>query len=246
MKIYWMIFIVAIPAYYSCSTTNKMPNNFVGRDIVLPEKKSELANRVLIVTDSGNMVLRLYDSTPLHGDNFKAKILAGFYDSLLFHRVIKKFMIQGGDPTSKHSVSGQMLGDGEAPGGKIPAEIFPTIYHKRGALGMARDGNAEKASSNCQFYIVQGRVFTPEALDSFAEKRHFTLDSAQRKIYTTIGGAPHLDKNYTVFGEVEYGLEVIDKIAFVPTSKTDRPLGDVRMKLYLFNKKGRLLKKRTK
>jgi peptidyl-prolyl cis-trans isomerase B (cyclophilin B) len=93
---------------------------------------------------------------------------------------------------------------------------------------------------------VEGRVFTNEALDSAAEKRHYTLDETQRKIYTTIGGTPHLDKNYTVFGEVEYGLDVIDKIAFVPTSKTDRPMGDVRMNIYLFNKKGKILKKKLK
>lgn len=246
MKIYLIILLLALPLFYSCSTTNKLPKDFVGNKIVLPRKKAQLANRVLFVTDSGSMVVRLYDSTPLHRDNFKSKILTGFYDSLLFHRVVKKFMIQGGDPVSKRATAMQLLGDGEAPGGKIPAEIFPTIYHKKGALGMARDGNPEKASSNCQFYIVQGRVFTNEALDSAAEKRHYTLDSAQRKIYTTIGGAPHLDKNYTVFGEVEYGLEVVDKIAFVPTNKTDRPLGDIRMKIYLFNKNGKLLKNNRK
>ncbi len=243
MKINRLYLIVCFATFYSCSTTNKLPKDFKNNRIILPLKKRELANRVLIVTDSGNMVARLYDSTPLHRDNFKAKIQSGFYDSLLFHRVIKKFMIQGGDPVSKHAADSQMLGDGEAPGKKIPAEIFSNIYHKKGALGMARDGNPEKASSNCQFYIVEGKVFTNEALDSAAEKRHYTLDANQRKIYTTIGGTPHLDKNYTVFGEVEYGLDVIDKIAFVPTSKTDRPLGNVRMKIYLFNKKGRLLKK---
>ena len=241
-----ILIILPLLFLFSCSSSNKLPKDFTGHRVVLSVKKQALANKILIITDSGNMVARLYDSTPLHRDNFKAKIKTGFYDGLLFHRVIKKFMIQGGDPTSKSAAVGQALGDGEAPGGKIPAEIFPNIYHKKGALGMARDGNPEKASSNCQFYIVEGRVFTNEALDSAAEKRHYTLDSAQRKIYTTIGGTPHLDKNYTVFGEVEYGLDVVDKIAFVPTSKTDRPLGDVRMKIYLFNKKGKILKKRKK
>ena len=121
--------------------------------------------RVLISTDSGNMIVRLYDSTPLHRDNFIAKVNEGFYDSLLFHRVINGFMLQGGDPNSKHAQPGEMLGMGSAPGDRIPAEFSPSFFHKKGVLAAARDQNPEMASSNCQFYIVQGKKYTDEQLN---------------------------------------------------------------------------------
>lgn len=201
-------------------------------------KKTD-AYRVLIVTDSGNMVVRLYNETPLHRDNFIGKVKAGFYDSLLFHRVIKDFMIQGGDPQSKHAKNDQMLGDGDAPGGRIPAEIKTDIgiYHMKGVLAAARDNNPEKASSNCQFYIAQGKIFTPAQLDSASKKRGYSLNEAQRTIYTGVGGIPHLDGNYTVYGELESETEVLDKIASVKTGPADRPISDVRMYMFVVSEK---------
>ena len=199
--------------------------------------KTHDAYRVLIITDSGNMVVRLYNQTPLHRDNFVTKVRAGFYDSLLFHRVIKNFMIQGGDPQSKKAKAGQMLGDGDAPGGRVPAEIHTDLglYHKKGVLAAARDNNPEKASSNCQFYIARGRVFTQAQLDSAAEKRGYKVNATQKKIYTTVGGVPHLDGNYTVYGELESGFEVLDKIELAKTNDADRPLKDIRMYMFVLN-----------
>jgi cyclophilin family peptidyl-prolyl cis-trans isomerase len=199
-------------------------------------KKTD-AYRVLIMTDSGNMVVRLYNETPLHRDNFVSKARAGFYDSLLFHRVINKFMIQGGDPKSKHAPEGEPLGNGEAPGKRIAAEIHTDkgLYHKKGVLAAARDQNAEKASSNCQFYIAQGKVFTPAELETFAKNRNLTLNEEQKKIYTTVGGVPHLDNNYTVYGELETGVDVLDKLAAVKTAPGDRPLKDVRMYMFVIS-----------
>jgi peptidyl-prolyl cis-trans isomerase B (cyclophilin B) len=204
------------------------------------QKKERL---VLLMTDFGNMKIKLYDSTPLHRDNFIKLVKQGFYDSLLFHRIIQGFMIQGGDPTSKNADSTAMLGAGEAPGGtRIPAEFKPYLIHKKGALAMARDDNPEKASSNCQFYIVQGQVGDDAALNKalcervFPSNPSFYYTDAQRKIYTTVGGVPFLDQNYTVFGEVIKGLEVIDKIAAQPRDmNTNRPLKDVRMKMKMLN-----------
>jgi peptidyl-prolyl cis-trans isomerase B (cyclophilin B) len=192
---------------------------------------------VLIMTDMGNMVVKLYNQTPLHRDNFVSKVKAGFYDSLMFHRVIKNFMIQGGDPTGKKAKSGASLGDGEAPGGRIPAEFRTDkgIYHKRGALAAARNGNPEKASSNSQFYIVQRKPWRAGQLDSTIVSRKLNLNDTQKKIYTTVGGTPHLDGGYTVFGELEIGFEVLDKIATTKTNSADRPEQDVRMKLFLLN-----------
>lgn len=187
--------------------------------------------RVLITTDSGNMIVRLYDSTPLHRDNFIAKVNEGFYDSLLFHRVIKNFMIQGGDPMSKNAQPGQMLGAGSAPGERIPAEFDTTFFHKKGVLAAARDNNPEMASSNCQFYLVQGKVYTDSMLNVMQAQSGRIFTAAQRKAYTAVGGTPFLDQRYTVYGEVEAGLNVIDKIASAPTAPGDRPLGDVRMKM---------------
>jgi cyclophilin family peptidyl-prolyl cis-trans isomerase len=190
---------------------------------------------ILIITDQGNMVVKLYNETPLHRDNFVSKVRAGFYDSLMFHRVIKDFMIQGGDPTSKKAPAGQSLGGGSAAGDRVPAE-FKTdlnIYHKRGALAAARDGNPEKASSNCQFYIVQRKAWRVSQLDSTIVSRKLNLNDTQKKLYTTVGGTPHLDGGYTVFGELESGFDVLDKIATTKTAKADRPEQDVRMRMFI-------------
>ena len=199
-------------------------------------KKKDRKRDVLMQTTMGDMVIRLSDSTPLHRDNFLKLVKVGYYDSVLFHRVIKNFMIQGGDPNSKGAMAGKPLGDG-GPGYTIPAEFRKTLFHKKGALAAARMGdnvNPTKASSGSQFYIAQGKVFTDAGLDSVETFRlnGRKIPAEQREVYKTIGGTPHLDQGYTVYGEVVKGLDVVDKIAAVQTSRgqdRDRPLQDVRI-----------------
>ena len=199
-------------------------------------KKKDRRKDVELVTNYGNIVLRLNDSTPLHRDNFIRLVKTAYYDSVLFHRVINRFMIQSGDPESKHAEKGQPLGNG-GPKYTIPAEFRVTLFHRKGVLAAARDGddvNPEKASSGSQFYIVQGKKFTDAGLDSVETYRlkGRKIPADQREVYKTIGGTPHLDQGYTVFGEVVSGLDVVDTIAAVPTSKDedrDRPLEDVRI-----------------
>ena len=199
-------------------------------------KKKDRKRDVLMQTTMGDMVIRLSDSTPLHRDNFLKLVKVGFYDSLLFHRVIKNFMIQGGDPNSKRAEAGKPLGDGSL-GYTVPAEFRKTLFHKKGALAAARMGdniNPAKESSGSQFYIAQGKIFTDAGLDSLETSRlnGRKIPAEQREVYKTIGGTPHLDQGYTVFGEVVKGIEVIDKIASVPASKgadRDRPLEDVKI-----------------
>ncbi len=195
---------------------------------------------VEIFTGYGNMIIKLSDSTPQHRDNFIKLVKSGFYDSLLFHRIIDGFMIQGGDPASKNASDSAMLGNGEAPGDRIPAEFNPKLIHKKGALAAARDDNPEKASSNCQFYIVDGQKYDDVQLNQMEcnirnTNAAFTYTDAQRKIYKTAGGTPFLDQNYTVFGEVISGLDVIDKIAKAPRDANDRPLQNIRMKIKMLN-----------
>jgi cyclophilin family peptidyl-prolyl cis-trans isomerase len=249
-------------------------------------------SKVLIHTDFGDIKIVLYDETPKHKINFLKLIKNGTLDSTLFHRVIKSFMIQGGDPDSKKAQKSAMLGNGDV-GYTLPAEIHPNLYHKRGALAAARQGddvNPNKESSGCQFYIVEGTVWTDSTLDALVQQRwyqpakqkifdtyinkpenaatksafiraqmraqvqrnpdslnywitqinpiieaefektpHRTLTADQRKTYTTFGGVPFLDGQYTVFGEVTSGMDVVDVIASQPKDKNDRPLRDVRM-----------------
>ena len=207
---------------------------FAQQDVKL--KKKDRKRDVELITTEGNIVLRLYDSTPLHRDNFLRLVKSGYYDSILFHRVIKNFMIQAGDPNSKRAPAGQPLGNG-GPGYTIPAEFRPTLFHKKGVLAAARQGdnvNPEKKSGAGQFYIVQGRTFTDQQLDSIERVRlqGYKLPVAHRQVYKTIGGTPQLDQNYTVFGEVISGLDIIDKIASSSTSMgqdRDRPLQDMRI-----------------
>lgn len=187
--------------------------------------------KVKITTDSGVIVVKLYDSTPLHRDNFAKLVKAGFYDSLLFHRVISNFMIQGGDPNSKYAQAGVMLGGGGGDMERIPAEFKSSLIHKKGTLCAARDNNPQMASSACQFYLVQGNKLTDEQLDGIEMQRPIKYTAEQRMIYKTIGGTPFLDTQYTVFGEVIKGLNVIDKIASVQKDQANRPVGDVRMKM---------------
>jgi len=246
----------------------------------VPEVKEQQRQRVEMITDRGTMIIELYNETPLHRDNFIKLANDKAYDSLLFHRVIEKFMIQGGDPDSKMAQPGDTLGDGGLDY-TVAAEFNPNLFHKKGVLAAARDGNLERASSSMQFYIVQGKVFNDSLLEraevrinnwlaehyfkndpankplidslqkaidhenmeqyrlyndsirSLAGRyRNFevyTIPQAHRDIYKTVGGTPHLDQNYTVYGEVVEGFEVIDSIAAAPTGAFDRPLTDVRI-----------------
>jgi peptidyl-prolyl cis-trans isomerase B (cyclophilin B) len=199
-------------------------------------KKKDRKRDVLLQTNMGDIVIRLSDSTPLHRDNFLKLVKVGFYDSVLFHRVIKSFMIQGGDPNSKTAPAGIPLGNG-GPGYTVPAEFRTSLFHKKGVIAAARMGdnvNPEKASSGSQFYIVQGKTFTEPELDALESGRMSgrKIPASHREVYKTIGGTPHLDENYTVFGEVIIGLDVVDKIAAVKTSMgndRDRPLEDVKI-----------------
>lgn len=193
---------------------------------------------VELETGKGNILIQLYNETPKHRDNFKKLVSEGYYDSLLFHRVIKNFMIQGGDPDSKNASDNAILGNG-GPEYKIVAEIQPELIHKKGALGAARDNNPGKQSSASQFYIVQGRRFTPAGLDSLEQFRlnGNKLSTLQRELYTTVGGTPHLDGNYTVFGQVIHGLDAVDNIAVVKTNAKDRPIVNERMFVRLLNRR---------
>ena len=187
--------------------------------------------RIKITTGFGEIIVKLSDSTPLHRDNFVKLVKEGFYDSLLFHRIIPNFMIQGGDPSSKYATAGEMLGNGGSNLARIPAEFHPSLYHKKGALAAARDGNPQMASSACQFYLVEGKIYTDAQLNILEQQRGSKFSPEQRNIYTTVGGTPQLDKAYTVFGEVESGLEVITQIVHVQKDENNRPLGDVRMRM---------------
>ena len=204
---------------------------FAQKDSVVTKKDRK--RDVLLQTNYGDIIVRLSDSTPLHRDNFLKLVKTHYYDSVLFHRVIKNFMIQGGDPDSKHAKPGEPLGNG-GPNYTIPAEFRTTLFHKKGVIAAARDNNPEKASSGSQFYIVQGKIFTDAGLDSVETFRlnGRKIPAEQREVYKTIGGTPHLDQNYTVFGEIVKGFDVVDKIASVATSKgedRDRPMEDVRI-----------------
>ena len=190
---------------------------------------------VELETEFGNMLILLYDATPKHRDNFTKLVEDNYYDGLLFHRVIDGFMIQGGDPKSKDAKPNQPLGSG-GPGYQVPAEFVDTLVHIKGALAAARTGgprNPKKKSSGSQFYIVQGSAVTGSMLDRVAAQQGRRYSSSLREAYLESGGAPQLDWEYTVFGQVIEGLEVIDKIAAVARDPRDRPKKDVKMKLRL-------------
>ncbi len=188
-----------------------------------------------IETDFGNMKVKLFNTTPKHRDNMIKLAKEGFYDDLLFHRVIKDFMIQGGDPESRNAPPGKHLGSG-GPGYQIDAEIGAP--HLKGAIAAARNQNPEKKSSGSQFYLVQGKKLTDAELDGFQRQKGITYSPEQRQLYKEIGGSPFLDMDYTAYGEVVEGLEVIDKIAAVPVNVNpkDRPITDVKMKIRYIGK----------
>lgn len=268
-KISTFLFSLSIFIFLGCSTTNQ--------DTYTEEDGRA---KVKLSTSKGDIILALYNETPLHRDNFIKIVEEGVLDSLLFHRVIESFMIQGGDTESKYAQPGDTLGNGDLPY-EIQAEITPELFHKKGVLAAARGGHPDRVSSSTQFYIVQGKIFNDSLLD-VAETRingwlagyylkHDSLYQEQidslyqaldeedwqtfmkidrqlnelakeytnfdpykipeehREVYKSLGGTPHLDQNYTVFGEVISGIEVVDSIAAVPTSELDRPLKDVRI-----------------
>lgn len=183
---------------------------------------------VIIETEFGDMEMMLYNSTPIHRDNFIKLVEEHFYDSLLFHRVIPGFMIQGGDPDSKNAAPGAMLGMG-GPGYQLDAEIGAP--HIRGTIAAARTQNPQKRSSGSQFYIVQGQQVTDAALDRMERQKGIKYNETQRQLYKEQGGTPMLDGDYTVFGEVVKGLEIIDEIAGADRDGNDRPIKDIRMKI---------------
>lgn len=187
---------------------------------------------VLIQTPMGDMLAEIYDRTPLHQDNFVKMIEQGYYDSLLFHRVIQGFMIQGGDPDSKNAPPGKMLGSG-GPGYTIKAEFVDSLAHVKGALSAARTNNPQKRSSGSQFYIVQGRTVSEQDLNNREGQEKFRYPSYVREEYLKMGGTPFLDQGYTVFGQVIEGLDVIDRIAAVNTNGQNRPNEDVWMVIKL-------------
>lgn len=196
-------------------------------------QKSKKVKEVLIEfeTTEGVMLVKLYNQTPLHRDNMVKLVKEGYYDGLLFHRVIKSFMIQGGDPDSKNAKPGQMLGQG-GPGYTVPAEIIDSLIHKKGALAAARMGdqiNPTKASSGSQFYIVQGRPFNENELNSMAARSGIKYNDAQKELYASLGGVPHLDGGYTVFGELVTGFDVLDKIGNTQTGAGDRPVKEMKI-----------------
>ncbi len=213
---------------FSCS--DKLPNKSTVQAPVKKEIKQE-KTMVIISTDFGDMKAVLYDETPLHKENFVKLAKEGYFDGTLFHRVIDGFMIQGGDPDSKNAKPGQMLGQG-GPDYTVPAEFNPQLIHKKGALAAARMAdqvNPDKASSGSQFYIAQGKTYTKDELMNLGSRMGRSFNKTQIDAYTTVGGVPFLDYEYTVFGEVVEGLDVIDKIARVQKDNYDRPTKDIKM-----------------
>ena len=200
------------------------------------------SRQVVLETTEGKIVLTLFDDTPRHRDNFLRLVNEQFYDSLLFHRVIKNFMIQGGDPDSRHAEPGVTLGEGSTDS-TIVAEFYDAEGHllhphKRGAVAAARESdseNPERRSSGCQFYIVWGKTYATQQLYQIGDKveaqtdHHVTMTDELLDLYHDVGGVPHLDGQYTVFGEVSEGLEVVDRIQKVQTDDYDRPIDDVRI-----------------
>lgn len=227
---------LSVMALTSCSSPKKVKTD---NDTASPESTAQTSlknntdkmTKVLLKTSFGDITIALYDETPKHKENFLKLVNEKFYDGVMFHRIIQGFMIQGGDPDSKNAKPGQQLGAGDI-GYKIPAEIVNGRFHKRGAVAAAREGdqvNPQKASSGCQFYIVDGTVYDNDKMDMISQRTGKTFSSEQVEAYTTIGGAPWLDGDYTVFGEVVSGMDVVDKIAAQKKDRNDRPLEDIKI-----------------
>lgn len=202
------------------------------------QKSKERQVQVKIETTQGTIVVALYNQTPKHRDNFLNKVKSKYYDGILFHRVIKDFMIQAGDAASKTAKAGELLGDSEDKELIDPEFRIPQIFHKRGVIAMARESdqvNPERKSSSTQFYIVWGKKQTDESLQKIQQRidratnGSCRIDSAMSRTYKTLGGTPHLDGQYTVFGEVIKGMEVVDKIQQAKTDDNDRPEKDIRI-----------------
>ena len=211
--------------------TDKVAAETQSTDNQLTTRNMENLTKVLFKTSEGDITIALYDNTPKHKENFLKLVKDGYYNGILFHRTIQGFMIQTGDPESKGAPAGKMLGNG-GPGYTIPAEFKPENYHKRGAVAAARQGdqvNPTKASSGSQFYIVDGKPFNASMMAQISYQYGKAFTDEQRKIYETIGGAPFLDGDYTVFGEVVEGMDVVDKIAAKPKDRYDRPTADVKI-----------------
>lgn len=224
------LFLSLFVAIFAFGCSNKVADKNIATEPKEEETK-EKTTMVIISTDLGEMKAVLYNETPLHKENFIKLAKEGYFDGCLFHRVINGFMIQGGDPDSKTAKPGQMLGQG-GPGYTIPAEFKQELIHKKGALAAARMAdqvNPQKASSGSQFYIAQGKSYTENELNMLSSRMGKAFNKQQMEAYTTIGGVPFLDYEYTVFGEVVEGLEVIDKIAAVEKDRRDRPVQDIKM-----------------
>lgn len=190
------------------------------------------AETYTIETNLGNIKVKLYDKTPLHKENFEKLVSEHLYDSVMFHRIIPEFMIQSGNIATKTATVDDKPTEKKDPDYTIQAEFVPEYIHKKGALAAARIGdhvNPEKRSSSSQFYIVHGKTFTTDQLQDMEDFGGKSWTEEQKEIYKTVGGAPFLDKEYTVFGEVVEGLDIVDKIASVPTAAGDWPQVDVRI-----------------
>ena len=198
---------------------------------VFAQKPSKKDYLVTIKTNFGTMNAVLFDETPKHKENFLKLVDEKFYDGHLFHRVIDAFMIQGGDPTSKTATKGQQLGSGGDNLQRIKYEFTPAHFHKIGALAAARDGNPEKASSACQFYIVEGKKYTMPEIEMLEKRRGNAFSEEQKLAYQNIGGTPHLDNGYTVFGQVIDHLDVLEQISKQEKDRNDRPIEDIKMEI---------------
>lgn len=235
-RIFYSCIVLSIIALASCSSPKKVKTEDASATTGATEQTSsknntQMMTKVLFKTTFGDITVALYDDTPQHKANFIKLVNDKFYDGVLFHRIIKGFMIQGGDSNSKTAKAGQRLGDGDV-GYTIPAEFVAGHYHKRGALAAAREPdqvNPQKASSGCQFYIVDGTVYDNDKMTLIAQRTGKTFSPEQVQAYTTVGGAPWLDGDYTVFGEVIKGMDVVDKIAGQQKDGNDRPLEDIKI-----------------
>lgn len=253
MKMFSFILLIIVSAFYfnACGNQQSGESNDRTGDYAetetrqppaasrqeTPSQPVEKNQKVRIKTEYGNMTVLLYDETPIHRDNFIKLVEDGFYDGTLFHRVINDFMIQGGDPDSRDAAPNQPLGRG-GPGYTLEAEMHPEFIHKKGALAAARQGdqvNPQRRSSGSQFYIVHGKRVSATELNNMVAQSGAFYTQDQINTYGEIGGTPFLDQQYTVFGEIIDGMEVIDRIAETPTGTANRPVQDIEMTIELIS-----------